>query len=95
MNPGVSHYGHSEYAIFISCSTGHLLSVSLPKELPLNGTLNIVLETVQTHATYPHPSSATQKDLQLLKYETDLFIKSPYSTLVQRTKVRYDSLLLT
>jgi hypothetical protein len=72
----------------MSCSTGHLLSVSLPKELAVNGTLNLVLETVQTHATYPYPSRAAQKDPQLLKYETDLFITSPYDTLVQRTKIR-------
>ncbi|KAG1754033.1 Ribophorin I [Suillus paluster] len=69
-------------------STEHLLSVSLPKELAVNGTLNLVLETVQTHATYPFPEQAAQKDPQLLKYETDLFTISPYTTLVQRTKVK-------
>ena len=73
----------------MTCSTGHLLSVSLPKELPVNGTLTLVLETVQTHATYPYPERAAQKDPQLLKYEADLFITSPYATVVQRTKVRY------
>jgi oligosaccharyltransferase complex subunit alpha (ribophorin I) len=78
-----------QYAIFMSCSTEHLLSVSLPKALDVNGTVNLVLETVQTHATHPFPKQATQKEPQLLKYETDLFTISPYTTLVQRTKIKY------
>ncbi|KAG2141696.1 Ribophorin I [Suillus bovinus] len=69
-------------------STEHLLSVSLPKALAVNGTLNLVLETVQTHATHPFPEQAAQKEPQLLKYETDLFTISPYTTLVQRTKIK-------
>ncbi|KAG2156056.1 Ribophorin I [Suillus clintonianus] len=69
-------------------STEHLLSVSLPKELAVNGTLNLVLETVQTHATHPFPEQASQKEPQLLKYKTDLFTVSPYPTLVQRTKIK-------
>jgi oligosaccharyltransferase complex subunit alpha (ribophorin I) len=69
-------------------STEHLLSVSLPKALDVNGTVNLVLETVQTHATHPFPKQATQKEPQLLKYETDLFTISPYTTLVQRTKIK-------
>lgn len=28
-------------------------------------------------------------ELQSLKYESDLFVLSPYKTLVQRTKLRY------
>jgi hypothetical protein len=77
------------YAIFMLYSTEHLLSVSLPKALGVNGTLNLVLETVQTHATHPFPEQAAQKEPQLLKYKTDLFTSSPYTTLVQRTKIKY------
>lgn len=65
-----------------------LYAVELPKPLGVNGTTTIVLETVQTHATYPWPAEAAQKDDQLLKYETDLFVISPYKTAVQRTRVR-------
>lgn len=61
----------------------------LPKALGLNETTSLVLETVQTHATYPWPKEAAQADDQLLKYETDLLIISPYNTVVQRTKIRY------
>ncbi|KAG1907193.1 Ribophorin I [Suillus fuscotomentosus] len=73
MSPGVAEY---------------LLSISLPKALAVNGTLNLVLETMQTHATRPFPEQAAQNEPQLLKYETDLFTISPYTTLVQRTKIK-------
>lgn len=62
--------------------------MTLPKKLAVNGTINLVLETVQTHTTHPYPAYAAQTDPQLLKYETDLFVLSPYTTLVQRTKVK-------
>lgn len=63
--------------------------MTLPRKLAVNGTINLVLETVQTHATQPYPAYAAQTDPQLLKYDTDLFVLSPYTTLVQRTKVRF------
>jgi len=60
----------------------------LPKKLGVNATLNLVLETIQTHVTEPWPEYATQKDEQAMRYTTDLFVISPYVTLVQRTKIR-------
>ncbi|KAG6821283.1 hypothetical protein H0H93_002393 [Arthromyces matolae] len=66
----------------------HLLDVTLEKPLPLNSTLNLVVESHQTHATYPWPAEASQKDEQALKYESDLLILSPYPTTVQRTKIK-------
>jgi oligosaccharyltransferase complex subunit alpha (ribophorin I) len=60
----------------------------LPSPLEVNSTVNIVLESIQTHATYPWPERATQQDEQALKYNTTLFVLSPYKTLVQRTKVK-------
>lgn len=65
-----------------------MIEVALPTQVAVNGTLNLVLESVQTHATRPLPEHATQTDPQFLKYETNLFVLSPYDTLVQRTKVR-------
>lgn len=65
-----------------------LIAVKLPRELSANGTLNLLFESVQTHATRPHPERAAQTDPQLLNYETGLFVLSPYGTLVQRTKVK-------
>lgn len=64
------------------------MDVILPKPLEANGTLNIVLETVQTHATSPWPETAAQKEDQALKFTTDLFVLSPYHTSVQRTKLK-------
>ncbi|KAI6119352.1 Ribophorin I [Pisolithus croceorrhizus] len=69
-------------------ATSSLIAVTLPKELSAHGTLNLVFESVQTHATRPYPERAAQTDPQLLKYEAGLFVLSPYDTLVQRTKVK-------
>ncbi|KAJ7498930.1 Ribophorin I [Mycena latifolia] len=67
------------------------VDITLPQTLGLNATVNIVLETIQTHATYPWPERASQQEDQALKYETDLFVLSPYHTAVQRTKIRSPS----
>jgi oligosaccharyltransferase complex subunit alpha (ribophorin I) len=63
--------------------------VSLPNPLEVNSTIHLVLETVQTHVTWPWPEAAAQGDEQALKYETDLFVLSPYRTSAQRTKLKY------
>lgn len=73
----------------MGCSNSVLYTVALPQALPVNGTTNLVLETVQVHSTEPWPKAAAQKDEQLLRYATDLFIVSPYNTAVQRTRIRY------
>jgi oligosaccharyltransferase complex subunit alpha (ribophorin I) len=57
--------------------------------LGVNGTINLVVETVLTHTTSPWPEQAAQQDDQSLKYEGDLFVLSPYKTVTQRIKVRY------
>ncbi|KAL4241932.1 Dolichyl-diphosphooligosaccharide--protein glycosyltransferase subunit 1 [Abortiporus biennis] len=69
----------------------HLYTVELPETLKAGSTANIVVETVQTHSTYPWPQEASQKDSQSLKWESDLFVLSPYETAVQRTKIRSPS----
>ncbi|CAL1700943.1 unnamed protein product [Somion occarium] len=69
----------------------HYYAVELSKALKANASTNLVVETVQTHATYPWPEEAGQKDGQSLKYETDLLVLSPYVTSVQRTKIRSPS----
>ncbi|KAI0774154.1 oligosaccharyl transferase alpha subunit [Fomes fomentarius] len=65
-----------------------LYTIELPQTLNTNQTTNLVIETVQTHATRAWPEEAGQKDPQSLKYETELFVLSPYKTAVQRTKIR-------
>ncbi|KAG6854790.1 hypothetical protein C0991_001217 [Blastosporella zonata] len=74
--------------IFDSNQNYHLVDVTLDKPLALNTTLNLVVESHQTHATVPWPAEASQKEDQALKYQTDLFILSPYRTAVQRTKIK-------
>ncbi|KAJ8472339.1 hypothetical protein ONZ45_g16685 [Pleurotus djamor] len=77
---------HSEY---------YLLDVELPSPLAVNETLNIVLDTIQTHAAKPWPAQASQNDEQALLYETDLYAISPYRTAVQRSKLRSSSPRIT
>lgn len=60
----------------------------LPKGLKKDEVITLELETVQTHATYAWPQSVGQSEDMFLKYETDLFVISPYPTQVQRTKIR-------
>ena len=60
----------------------------LPKALKKNEEVTIEFESVQTHATYPWPASVGQNEAMSLKYDTDLFVVSPYETKVQRTKIR-------
>ncbi|KAH9951690.1 oligosaccharyl transferase alpha subunit [Amylocystis lapponica] len=69
----------------------HLYDIELPKALNINATTNLVIESIETHATYPWPEQASQKDPQSLKYESDLFVLSPYHTAVQRTKFKSPS----
>lgn len=68
------------------------MAVALPRTLATDSTINLVLETVQTHSTRPYPAQAAQTDPQFLKYETGLLIVSPYNTLLQRTKFKYVSI---
>ncbi|KAI9447969.1 oligosaccharyl transferase alpha subunit [Lactarius indigo] len=55
--------------------------VDLPKPLGVNGTVNLVVESVPN-------SYHLSKDEQSLKYEGDLLVLSPYRTATQRIKVR-------
>ncbi|KZV61011.1 oligosaccharyl transferase alpha subunit [Peniophora sp. CONT] len=63
-------------------------AVVLPTGLEVNSTVDLVVERILSRATYPWPASASQTDPQLMKFEGDLFITSPYHTHTQRTKVR-------
>ena len=78
----------ADLSIFWQTRDYHSVDIVLPKALSLNRTLNIVFESIQTHATRPHPKSVGQTGEQALKYTTDLFVLSPYSTSVQRTKIK-------
>ena len=69
-------------------SATYYYSVALPKALDKGQTAGLVLETVQTHAAHPFPPQAAQNDRQALKYDTDLFVLSPYKTLVQKMKFK-------
>ncbi|KAG8765199.1 dolichyl-diphosphooligosaccharide--protein glycosyltransferase subunit 1 [Ceratobasidium sp. 428] len=65
-----------------------LYSIKLPKSLKLNETANVVVSTVQSHASTPLPASAGQGEPQSLLYKTPLYVLSPYRSALQRTKIR-------
>ena len=69
-------------------SATYYYSVVLPKALEKGQTASLVLGIVQTHAAHPFPPEAAQNDRQVLKYDTDLFVSSPYKTHTQRTKFK-------
>ncbi|CEL59878.1 oligosaccharyltransferase complex subunit alpha (ribophorin I) [Rhizoctonia solani AG-1 IB] len=69
-------------------SHAFLYSINLPKTLKNNQTANIVVSTVQSHASTPLPETAAQGDPQSLMYQTPLYVLSPYKSVVQRTKIR-------
>ncbi|TFK75916.1 Ribophorin I [Pluteus cervinus] len=68
-----------------------LLDVTLPKALAVNGTANLIVDSIQTGATFPWPEKAAQAADQALKYRSDLFVISPYKTVTQKTKLRSPS----
>ncbi|KAI5120685.1 hypothetical protein M0805_006974 [Coniferiporia weirii] len=78
----LQHFG------FNSQTNTYLYAVILPNGLRKDEAITIELESVQTHATYPWPAAIGQSEAMSLKYETDLFVLSPYPTSVQRTKIR-------
>jgi hypothetical protein len=73
----------------LALSPAWTYTLTLPTPLAENGTVQIVLETVQTKATRAWPAEAGQTDPQVLRFESDLLVLSPYGTVVQRTKIKY------
>ncbi|KAI0278844.1 oligosaccharyl transferase alpha subunit [Russula aff. rugulosa BPL654] len=63
-------------------------TVNIPTPLSVDATVNLVVETVLTHTTYPWPEKVGQENDQSLKYEGDLLVLSPYKTATQRVKLR-------
>ena len=66
----------------------HTYTAWVPSALKKDEEIALEFETVQTHVTYPWPAAVGQNEPMSLKYDTDLFVLSPYETKVQRTKVR-------
>lgn len=85
----VLHIPVLNICVFNYSSGAFEYTIELPNALKYNASANILVETVQTHATYPWPDTAAQTDPQSLKWTGELFVLSPYQTLVQRTKIRY------
>ena len=71
-------------------SSSYIFSVELPKSAyGADGDVVLEVDTVQAHSTYPWPPVAAQGQRHFLKYETELFVLSPYQIMTQRTKIKY------
>ncbi|KIJ57101.1 hypothetical protein M422DRAFT_773793 [Sphaerobolus stellatus SS14] len=66
-------------------------TASLPKSLKVHGDIILEFDTVQSNAGKAVPAAIAQGEPESLEYSVDLFILSPYSTSVQRTKIRTPS----
>ncbi|KAF8592190.1 oligosaccharyl transferase alpha subunit [Ramaria rubella] len=66
-------------------------TATLPKIMKSQTDMTLELNTVQSNAGTPVPATVRQEDPQSLLYNTDLFVVSPYATVIQRTKIRTPS----
>jgi len=73
---------------FYTSATLISYTVDIPKPLSANGTVNLVVETVQRTPLILGLRRLGRKIEQSLKYEGDLLVLSPYKTATQRIKFR-------
>ncbi|KAF8476511.1 oligosaccharyl transferase alpha subunit [Gautieria morchelliformis] len=73
---------------FDSESQSWSYTATLPKPMKAHTDITLELTTVQSNAVKPVPATVRQQDPQSLMYDTDLFVVSPYTTVIQRTKIR-------
>ncbi|KZP00188.1 oligosaccharyl transferase alpha subunit [Calocera viscosa TUFC12733] len=69
-------------------SLAYLYAIKLAKPLPKGESLTLLVDSVQSHATYPKPAFATQHDSHFRVYEADGIVLSPYETTSQRLRVK-------
>lgn len=73
-----------------SCS-GTFFQVQLPSALAAGGKLRVKVETVLTHVLRPFPTHITQAEKQLVVFQGNHYLYSPYPTRSQTTRVRLAS----
>lgn len=86
---GESNRHSSPDSMLILFSNAWIYTVTLPNSLKASGDVTLEFNTIQSNAGTPLPASVSQSDPQSLEYSVDLFVISPYTTTVQRTRVRY------
>jgi len=76
------------YLIVSIYSHAYLYTVDLPP-MAANATVNLVVDSILSHASTPFPATVKQSEPQRLKFETEALVLTPYPTLSQRIKIRF------
>ncbi|XP_073731977.1 dolichyl-diphosphooligosaccharide--protein glycosyltransferase subunit 1 [Misgurnus anguillicaudatus] len=71
--------------------SGKFLEARLPSPLAAGGKLRVKVETVFSHVLKPFPTHITQAERQLVVFEGNHYLYSPYPTRSQTTRVRLAS----
>ncbi|KZT60727.1 oligosaccharyltransferase alpha subunit [Calocera cornea HHB12733] len=66
----------------------YVYAITLPKALPKGESLTLLIDTIESHATYPKPAFASQVDNHFRVYEADGLVLSPYETTSQRLRIK-------
>lgn len=80
----------SDVFVFSSCS-GKFFEAQLPSSLAPGAKLRVKVETVFSHVLKPFPSHITQAEQQLVVFQGNHYLYSPYPTRSQTTRVRLAS----
>jgi hypothetical protein len=75
------------YPIVSTYSHAYLYTVDLPP-MTANATVNLVVDSILSHASTPFPATIKQSDPQRLKFEVEALVLTPYPTSSQRIKIR-------
>ncbi|KAL7837190.1 hypothetical protein SRHO_G00269010 [Serrasalmus rhombeus] len=71
--------------------SGMFFQVQLPSALAAGGKLRVKVETVLSHVLRPFPTHITQAERQLVVFQGNHYLYSPYPTRSQSTRVRLAS----
>uniref|UniRef100_A0A8C1J6C4 Dolichyl-diphosphooligosaccharide--protein glycosyltransferase subunit 1 n=2 Tax=Cyprinus carpio TaxID=7962 RepID=A0A8C1J6C4_CYPCA len=88
--PHLAFIGKSLFFVFPSCS-GKFFEAQLPSSLAPGAKLRVKVETVFSHVLKPFPTHITQAERQLVVFQGNHYLYSPYPTRSQTTRVRLAS----
>ncbi|KAJ3602960.1 hypothetical protein NHX12_030704 [Muraenolepis orangiensis] len=71
--------------------SGDFYTVQFPSSLPVGAKLRVKVDMVFSHVLSPFPSHITQAERQLVVFQGNHYLYSPYPTVSQTTRVRLSS----
>lgn len=77
--------------IFVFLHSGKFFEARLPSPLAAGSKLRVKVETVFSHVLKPFPTHITQAERQLVVFQGNHYLYSPYPTRSQTTRVRLAS----